>query len=391
MKPRTKRAHQSDIFAWSGKYHIGIAKLDKQHKKLVALINTLAKRLAEQADDAALMQVFDELASYTSYHFRTEEELMQEYRIDAAFESAHREAHAAFVQQIMKARTAAHDNPQEVSTRTLTFLSRWLIQHILGTDMRMANEMIALEKGFTPEEARARALAKMADTHEVLLQAMGELYESLAVRTQDFLLANRKLKEEIAFHRQAEEEINRSHARLQSALDEHQDQTQDIALLNEASELLQTCVTEAEACRAFGQMAEHLALGESGALALTGIDDPAFRTVAKWGNGVRMLDSFGGEQCWAIRRGQPHRIVEPARELVCTHFQRHIHAPYLCLPLIMPGNRVIGLIHVLAPADADHAKWLRLSQIGTALANMLKLALTNIHLTAAQVPRADRK
>ena len=206
MKPRSSKI-KSDIFVWSGKYQIGIAKIDQQHKKLVALINTLANKLAEQADPTALMKIFDELASYANYHFKSEEALMQDFGVDPEFEASHRASHASFVHEVTRARNAARGNPLQVSTRTLSFLSRWLILHILGTDMRMANEIIAIEKGLSPEDARARAKEKMSDSHEVLLRALSELYENLAVRNQEFLVANARLKEELAFHQKAEVQL----------------------------------------------------------------------------------------------------------------------------------------------------------------------------------------
>lgn len=197
-----------DIFAWSGKYRVGIAKVDQQHKKLVTLINGLARQLTDQAPPDTLAKVLDELASYTNYHFKAEEALMREAGVDANFLAGHCEAHASFVREVARATELARRNPQQITTRTLTFLSRWLIQHILGTDMRMANEIIALEKGLTGEEALKRANAKVADSQDVLLGAMGELYESLAVRTQELLQTNQQLKEELAYHRRAEDQLH---------------------------------------------------------------------------------------------------------------------------------------------------------------------------------------
>lgn len=503
MKPRGNKA-QSDIFVWSGKYQVGIAKIDQQHKKLVALINTLAKKLAEQADSATLLKVFDDLASYANYHFKSEENLMQEWNIDAEFAADHRHAHASFVQEVTKARNSARNNPQQMSTKTLTFLSKWLILHILGTDMRMANEMIALEKGLTPAEARNRALEKTSDSHEVLLRAMSELYESLAARTQDFLSANRQLKEEIAFHQRAEvqlrklslavenspvstfitnadgifeyvnpkfvevtgygmselagqtprilksgetpdeayaafwksiagksewfgeflncrkngelywgktsvtpildaagtvthfltiqedvtdrkrteEALAKSHAQLVASLSELQDQSTDFALLNQAFELLQTCVSPAELYVAVAQMAQRLSLGVGGALAVVEAPRPALRTVAAWGKGATMLDAFDGACCWAIRRGQPHEAPAPAKDLQCSHFAGQVELPYVCLPLVVQG-RIVGLLHLEAAADLGAAQWARLTQVGAALGNAFKLALTNIRLTEA--------
>jgi hemerythrin-like metal-binding protein/PAS domain S-box-containing protein len=508
MKPRAKKT-KSEIFVWSSKYQIGIEHIDRQHKKLVALINMLGHKLAVDADPAASMEVFDELASYASYHFRAEENLMYECRVDGEFNAAHKAAHASFVTEIARARDSAQDDPLVVLTKTLGFLSRWLIFHILGTDMRMANEIIALEKGLTPEQARSRAIEKMADTHDVLLRALNEMYENLGARNQDFLRANKQLKEELEFHRraemdlrklslavehspastfitdakgifeyvnpkfvevtgytmeevvgktprilkagdvadeayaefwqaiagknewfgefhnrrkngelywdkmsvtpivdaqgvvthylaiqeditarkQAEAELQRSHAQMLASMAELQRQADDLALLNDASELLQTCATPAEACQAFAHMAEKLSLGVGGALLLARPGGKSFATAAAWGKDVEMQAAFGDDACWGLRRGQLHEVVNPASGLLCSHFNRKPQTAHLCCPLIVQGE-VLGLLHVRDAAGIEAVRWTRVVQVATALGNAFKLALMNIRLRSPQHARA---
>jgi diguanylate cyclase (GGDEF)-like protein/hemerythrin-like metal-binding protein/PAS domain S-box-containing protein len=499
-----------DIFAWNAKYKIGIAEVDLQHKKLVRLINTLARMQAEQEDPAALSKVFDELANYAAYHFKKEEELMRQYRVDAAFEAAHKNAHAQFIRHASEARNEANDRPSEVTTHTLTFLSRWLIFHILGTDMRMADEIRGLEKGLTPEEAKRQAVEHMASSNEVLLEAMSELYENLAARTHDFLEANYRLREEIAFNHRTEHELrklslvverspaaivitnadgvfeyvnpkfvevtgytledlqgqtprvlksgetpqeeyvdlwatisaghpwsgefhnrkkggelywdkasitpilaedgritnylsiqqdisdrksaavelNRSHEQLAESLAALQHQARDLTLLNQMNELLQTCLTSAEAYRVIAHMAEQLDLGVGGSLAMVG-ENRHLTCVASWGLSSQMLDSFSFDSCWAIRRGQRHEVADPVNGLVCSHFRQVPTAPYICLPLVVLGE-TLGLLHVHFQPDSgvDHAA--RLTQLSVSVGEALKLALSNIRLREALREQASR-
>lgn len=498
-KPASSSRNRPDIFAWSGKYRVGIARVDQQHKKLVMLINALARQLTEQAAPGALTKVLDELASYTNYHFKAEENLMRQHRVDADFQEAHRQAHASFIQEITRAADLIRKNPEQISTRTLTFLSRWLIQHILGTDMRMANEIIALEKGLTAEEARKRANSKVADSQEVLLGAMGELYESLAVRTQELLQANQQLKDELAFHQRAEdqlrtlsmaveyspvstfitdaqgvfeyvnrrfveitgytadevvgqtprllksgemseetyevlwksiaagnpwigelrnrhksgelywervsvtpiidadgrvthflalqedvtgqrlakEDLSHSHAQLLASLAQ---QTGDLARLNQAGDLLQRCLTEAEAHRALAYAAELLVLGKGGALALMDAAKRGLATVVRWGEAPPISGSFPADACWAIRRGAPHSVADIARGLVCGHFAGP-PTPYLCLPLLLRGQ-LLGLLHIVLADQTDEVQLTRLTQVGTALGSAFVLALEHLRRAA---------
>lgn len=348
-----------DIFVWSGKYRIGIAKVDQQHKKLVTLINALARQHTEATDPSVLVKVLDDLVSYTNYHFKTEESLMRQCGVDADFQVGHQRAHTSFIQEITRANKLARENAQTISTRTLTFLSRWLIQHILGTDMRMANEIIALEKGLSPQEARDRANSQVANSNEVLLGAMGELYESLAVRTQEFLRANHQLKTELA-------QLQGTHI--------SGEQPADLEHLNQATELLQNCLTKTEMYRAVSYMGTQLELGVGGALLVFGDSDSTLQTVATWGEGLSLRPSFPGDCCWAMRRGQAHLVSDLTEALVCDHFSGTPQTPYLCLPLLLRG-KLLGLLHVVAATDLDASRRQRLPQLAAAMGNAIKPVL----------------
>lgn len=203
----------SDIFVWEARFETGIAEIDAQHRKLVALINTLGRILAVETDpdlfEAALLAVFDELNGYVDYHFRFEERLMDAYDRDGHHERAHRKAHAEFIQYITKARNAAAEHPAEATGRALTFLSKWLMTHIIGTDMQMAKKVLAVRAGRPEELAKLQAENPLADTSTALLQAMDRLYENLASRTHDLLVAKRALDLEVAIRRQSAQELRK--------------------------------------------------------------------------------------------------------------------------------------------------------------------------------------
>jgi diguanylate cyclase (GGDEF)-like protein/hemerythrin-like metal-binding protein/PAS domain S-box-containing protein len=499
-----------DIFAWSAKYKIGIAEIDLQHKKLVRLINSLARMQVEQADGSALSKVFDELANYAAYHFKKEEELMGQYRVDAAFEAGHKNAHAQFIRYANEGRSSADERPSEVTTQTLTFLSRWLIFHILGTDMRMADEIRGLERGLTPEEAKRQAIEHMSASNEVLLDAMSELYENLALRTHDFIETNQRLREEIEFNRRsvqelrklslvverspaaiiitdaqglfeyvnpkfvdvtgytidelrgmtprvlksgetapaeyadlwatissgrpwsgefhnrkkdgelywdkasitpivaedgritnylsiqqdisaqkdADAELSRSHAQLAASLAELQHQARDLTLLNQTNELLQTCLTSDEAYRVIAHMADQLGIGSGGSLAVVN-SDRHMSCVSTWGVAAPLLESFGFDSCWAIRRGQRHGVTDTTRGLVCSHFKEPPTAPYICVPLVVLGE-TLGLLHVGFAADSGPDQIVRLTRLAATVGEALKLSLSNIRLREALREQASR-
>ena len=203
----------TDVFVWDRQFETGISEIDRQHRKLVQLINTLGRMLVVETETEffvkSLFGVFDELADYVDYHFRFEEELMGRYHCDKEHGDTHKHAHVEFIRQITEARGAANQHPAEVTGRTLTFLSKWLMTHIVGTDMRMAKKILAIQSGFAEEEATRQADSFMSNTSEALLHAMSHLYENLAKRTQVLMEAKRSLDREIKIRKLSETDLRK--------------------------------------------------------------------------------------------------------------------------------------------------------------------------------------
>ena len=61
--------------SWSSQYSVGIATIDSEHQKLIALINDLHAAMKE-GGEAAMGKILDGLAAYTVSHFANEEKLM---------------------------------------------------------------------------------------------------------------------------------------------------------------------------------------------------------------------------------------------------------------------------------------------------------------------------
>ena len=202
-----------DVFEWDTQFETGIAEIDQQHQKLVQLINSLGRILTVETESHSLLKslfsVFDELTEYVDYHFKFEEKLLENYPCDDAHAAGHKQAHADFIRRIIEARELANDHPIEVTGKALTFLSQWLITHIVGTDMRMAKMVLAIQSGLPEEEAVRRANNFMGNATEALLKAMNRLYGNLASRTQVLLDAKHRLHLEIEVRKQTESELRK--------------------------------------------------------------------------------------------------------------------------------------------------------------------------------------
>jgi len=177
-------SERHEIFPWNANFETGIALIDEQHKKLVELINGLAKHIAFQSNEITLDRVFDELADYAAFHFNAEEKLMHHYLGDDVIASEHETTHRSFEAELMRMKSNAADQPSEaVFSEILTYLSHWLAFHILESDKHMVQVALAVQGGSTLEEAKAMASEQMTDWMQVMLETILSMYDTLASRT----------------------------------------------------------------------------------------------------------------------------------------------------------------------------------------------------------------
>lgn len=173
-----------DIFPWNENFNTGLAKIDEQHRKLVQLLNLLASHVAFESDIPVLNVIFDQLADYAVYHFKTEEAIWHEYFPGDDLESNHMDTHTSFIDAVVRLRGESNTKPVEtVINEVLAFLTRWLVSHILENDRYLAMVALAMQQGMSLDAAKLRASEQMSGSSKVLINIILSIYESLSTNT----------------------------------------------------------------------------------------------------------------------------------------------------------------------------------------------------------------
>ena len=124
------------LIKWRDSYNIGIKQFDDEHHKLVELISTLFEALRDKSGKEVVVNVSDELISYTELHFSNEETAM----LSAEYPDA--EEHIAKHQRLKRAvlefqSTIINEFPKGTS-ELYRFLREWLVEHIQSMDKKYA-------------------------------------------------------------------------------------------------------------------------------------------------------------------------------------------------------------------------------------------------------------
>lgn len=203
----------SDIFPWNENFLTGLSVVDEQHRKLVELLNKLASHLAYGADNLELNLVFDELAAYAQYHFKTEEGLWRKYLPEDELSIKHAGTHQNFVTEVLQLRGKQESlATEQVIEEMVVFLTHWMAFHILEADKHMAKIVLSVQLGLTLDEAKDKARMEMSGALRVLIETILGMYDTLSSRTL-------QLMREVAQRQRAEERLRLSRKVIDSTLE----------------------------------------------------------------------------------------------------------------------------------------------------------------------------
>jgi hemerythrin len=121
-------------FEWSEIYSVGNDTIDQQHQQLFDIANRYAEALEKGMGRKSLVEIFNELVSYTAYHFKEEENMMREGGYPDL--ANHKVNHEKLVKLVMNYKQQLDMGESGIEQRALDFIQTWLNGHILGMDRK---------------------------------------------------------------------------------------------------------------------------------------------------------------------------------------------------------------------------------------------------------------
>jgi diguanylate cyclase (GGDEF)-like protein/PAS domain S-box-containing protein len=151
--------------------------------------------------------------------------------------------------------------------------------------------------------------------------------------------------------------------------------THELGLLNDMSDILQTCRTDEEAARAIRQIVPDLFPESSGALYAISASRTQAEALTTWGT-LEISHVCAPDDCWSLRRGRNHLSQATQSGLVCQHLPTPLPESSLCVPMMAQGE-MLGMLNICREqgtiSDAQQ-------QLAVTVAEHLSLALANMRL-----------
>jgi diguanylate cyclase (GGDEF)-like protein len=174
-----------------------------------------------------------------------------------------------------------------------------------------------------------------------------------------------RLRSESERRARAERDLLATNSHLIERTRSLEDRNHAIEVTRRVAQRLSGCTTELEWAAAIECFVPQLAAELGGSLYVNREGRKIFTPVARWGESHSAPQPFEASDCWALRRGRPHVMLEPGSDVTCRHLGAN-SGSYCCLPLVAQGE-TLGLIHL----DAT-----RYSLAGEAVEDLFALAET---------------
>jgi len=120
------------LIQWNDSLSVNVVEIDKQHQKLVGMINDLNEAMRQGKGKDILGKIVNGLISYAGTHFKTEEKYFDQFGYPEA--NSHKKEHSDFVAKVSEFKDGFEKGKITLSIEVMNFLSDWLRNHIKGVD-----------------------------------------------------------------------------------------------------------------------------------------------------------------------------------------------------------------------------------------------------------------
>jgi diguanylate cyclase (GGDEF)-like protein/PAS domain S-box-containing protein len=182
---------------------------------------------------------------------------------------------------------------------------------------------------------------------------------------------------DVTEHKRTEGALQQAKEKLEAWVNELEQRTHEMSLLNEMGDLLRACLTTEEAYSVIVRIAQQIFPVHVGALYVIASSRNLVESAIVWGETSLAERVFSPDECWALRRGRIHWVENSQSGLICKHIRHSTPEGYLCVPM-MAQSEALGVLHLTQPANQKltEAK----QRLAITMAEHIAMALSNLRL-----------
>lgn len=119
---------------WGEDFSVGVRDLDEQHKRIVAVVNTLIGMIDTKVESEVISDTLTKMTQYASDHFKAEEQYMLDYGYPEYL--SQKKQHQEFKKKTVDFCVGTMVHKATVPAEIFMYLKSWWTNHILQEDMK---------------------------------------------------------------------------------------------------------------------------------------------------------------------------------------------------------------------------------------------------------------
>ncbi len=133
---------------WKSNFSVQSRYIDQQHQNLLMILNDFNESINQGKGTDKAFSILNRLVQYAEEHFRDEELLMETARFPQDKLNAHKNEHEKLTQDIFQLCENWSSRKKESLPEISHFLEKWLLLHILKTDMEYSKYVDHIDDSF---------------------------------------------------------------------------------------------------------------------------------------------------------------------------------------------------------------------------------------------------
>lgn len=130
---------QLNLITWQSRYELGVEEIDRQHRKLVEMMNELHILSSKGRGAGAIATALDNLINFTEVHFTFEEDYFDRHHYPKS--SAHKAEHRKLISELRAHQNTIKSGGTAAIDEQLELLNEWLTKHIQYSDLDYVNHI----------------------------------------------------------------------------------------------------------------------------------------------------------------------------------------------------------------------------------------------------------
>ena len=179
--------------------------------------------------------------------------------------------------------------------------------------------------------------------------------------------------------KEKEAKLHEANEQLQTLVQEANQRNRNMTLLQEMSDVFQSCQTSGETYSAISHFVPKFFPDYGGALYILNNSKNLYEMTAIWGDAASLELVFGSEECWCLRRSRAYLVADSGLTMNCRHVTSSLPGSYLCVPLMAQGE-IMGIFHLRKATTGSKEQIEDIGQFAATLAEAMAMALANLKL-----------